>query len=443
MKAVLDKYFLISARNSTIKTEIVAGLTTFAAMSYILAVNPIILSSTGMDRVGLVTVTALAAFFGSVFMGLFAKLPIGVAPAMGTNSYFALIICAGMGVPWQGALSLTFYNGLLFLLISLLGIREKIIKAVPAPLQVGLQCGIGLFIAFMGLQHSGLIIGNPATLVSIGNLVSAKSIICILGFIFMAYLIAKRVQSGIILTILAITFICFFIPDADGKNLATFPSKILSLPASISQTFFAIDFAWPFKDLKASLPIIFTLLLLDMFDTIGSVIALGRRTGMMNQKGEMKGIGRTLVVDSSATILGSFLGTSTVTAYVESAAGIEAGGRTGLAALTTGLLFLCALFFNPIISAAPEISTAPVLILVGIMMTSGMSNLNFKDLSETIPAMFCMLMIMLTFSITQGFAFGVLMYVVMMIASKRTRKITSGTWILFAVMIAFIFGAAK
>ena len=435
----LDRFFEISKRNSTVKTEITAGFTTFAAMSYILAVNPAILSSTGMETAGLITVTAIATIISSIAMGLYSNLPIAAAPAMGTNTYFAVIICAGMGLTWQQALSVTFYNGIVFLLISICGVREKIIKSLPNALKISLQCGIGLFIAFMGLQHSGIISKNDTTFVALGNLDTPQVWLTLLGFAAMAFMIAKKVRGAIIYSILAITAIAFFVPDADGLPLAKMPEKIVSLPNSISQTFCALDFAYPFRDIRTSLPVIFTLLLLDLFDTIGTVVALCKRMESENHGGEPKSLSKALVVDSSSTIMGALLGTSTVTCFVESASGIEDGGRTGLVSIITGICFAIALFFTPIISSIPAFVTAPALILVGIMMMSGIGSLNTKDPAEHMPAIFCMMMIMLSFSITKGFAFGVIMYVLMMAASSRIKKISAPTWGLFAVMCLFLF----
>lgn len=435
---LIDRHFKISERGSSVKTEISAGIATFAAMSYIIAVNPIILSSTGMDKAAVVSVTALTALLGSLAMGLYANLPVAVAPGMGTNSYFAFIICAGMGLPWQAALSLTFYNGIFFVIISLSGVREKIVKAVPKALQTGLQCGIGLFIAFMGLQHSGLVVKNEATMIALGDMLSPRVLLSFAGFVLMACLVVRKFRASILLTIVAITALSFFVEDASGNPLASLPESPFSMPASFWQIFMALDFAYPFRDPLASVPVIFTLLLLDMFDSVGTIIALGRRTGMMNDRGEMEGIGRAFLVDSGATVAGALMGTSTVTCFAESAAGIEAGGRTGLAAAVAGLCFLGALFITPAICSIPEIATAPALIFVGIMMMSGAGGLDFRDHAQSIPAVFCMLMIMLTFSITQGLAFGVFMYVAVMLASGRWRDIALPTWVLFAMMAAFM-----
>ena len=435
----IDRFFKISERGSTARAEIVAGITTFAAMSYIIAVNPIILSQTGMDRAGLVSVTVIATVISTLFMGLYSNMPIAAAPAMGTNTYFAVIICAGMGLGWRQALAVTFYNGIIFLIISVCGIREKIIKSLPVPLRISLQCGIGLFIAFMGLVQSGIITSSPSTIAALGDLKSPQVAITLLGFCAMAFMFVRKIRGAIIYTILAITAAAFFLHSKDGSALAQVPEKIVAMPSSISETFFALDFMYPLRDLKAALPVIFTLLLLDLFDTIGTLVALCGRIGLVDEKGKVRGMEKAMVVDSSATIIGALLGTSTVTCFVESAAGVEAGGKTGLAAVATSLCFCAALFFTPIISAIPAFATAPALILVGIAMMGGISGLNVKDPAEHIPAVFCMMMIMLTFSITKGFAFGVIIYVIMMAATSRIKNITAPTWVLFFILSLFLF----
>ncbi len=437
MKKKIDNFFKITERGSSIKTEVIAGVITFIAMSYILAVNPMILSTTGMDKAGLLTVTALAAMIASIFMGLYANLPYALASGMGLNAYFAFIVCAGMGLTWQEALSLTFYNGIFFFIISVLKIRDKIVAVIPTPLQIGLQCGIGLFIMFMGLQNAGVIVKNPDTLVALGSLSSMKCAMAILGFIATAYLFARNVKGAIIYIIVGVTVLSYFLHDDSGKPLASLPNSFIDLPASISQSFFALDFAYPFRDITKALPVIFTLLMLDMFDSIGTFVALGRRAGLVDSKGRFKNVVKAFIVDSSSTIIGAILGTSTVTSYVESAAGVESGGRTGLTAVVVGLLFGVSLLFSPFILSVPNFATTPALILIGVMMTSGLALLNFKDSAEYVPAIFCMIMIMLSFSITQGFAFGVCIYVLMMIASKRGRQIRVGTWLLFVVMTIF------
>lgn len=436
----IDKYFKISERNNSIKTEIVAGLSTFAAMSYILAVNPAILSTTGMGKAGLITVTALMAFISTFAMGIFTNRPIALAPAMGTNAYFAFFVCAAMNIPWNQALSLVFYNGIFFVLISIFKIREKIIDAIPSCLQIGLQCGIGLFIAYMGLNHANIIVPNKETLTQLGDIATNKSLLAFLGFLIIAILSMRKYSFAVILSIILITIASFFVKDVSGNAIAQAPSKIFSMPASISETFFAVDFLYPFRDIQKTLPIILTLLILDFFDSIGTIVALAHRANFL-KNGKVPEMTKILLVDSSATVLGALLGTSTVSCYVESATGIESGAKTGFSAVVTSICFLLALFITPLIFAIPQIATAPALIWVGIMMMTGLANIDFKKLSDFLPAIVCAITIMLSFSITKGFAFGIILYSLLKITSKEYKQVTIPTWILTIVMLIFIAGA--
>lgn len=438
MQGILDKIFKLKQNKTTISTELMAGLTTFATMSYILAVNPAILSAAGMDKASLVTVTAIASCLGCLFMAIFANLPIALAPAMGTNTYFAIIVCLGMGVKWEQALALVFYNGIFFLLISISGLREKLIRGVPKALQIGLQAGIGIFIAFFGLQSSKIIISDTNTLVTAGKLTSPECLMTLFGIALTAVLLVKKFRPAIILSIAVLTCISYFAVGSNGEKMSQLPNAIFSLPNGISDTFLKLDFAYPFREFNKALPIILILLVLDMFDTIATIIALGRRTGLMKEDGKMERIGRAFTADACATISGALLGTSTTGTYVESASGIEAGGRTGLVPTTVALLFLLALFISPIITSVPPIATAPALVVVGILMTQGLKDLNFNDLSELIPAISCMLITALSFKITEGFAIGIISFVLMRIAKNRAREINSATWFVFAIMCLFI-----
>lgn len=438
MQNFIEKIFKLKQHKTSVSIELMAGLTTFATMSYILAVNPAILSATGMDKASLVTVTALASALGCLFMALFANLPIALAPAMGTNAYFAIIVCLGMGIKWQEALALVFYNGIFFLLISITGLREKFIKGVPRALQIGLQAGIGIFIAFFGLQSSKIIVSDANTLVTAGNLTSPECMLTLFGIALTAVMMVKKFKPAIILSIGVLTIISYFAVDSNGEKLAKIPDTIFSLPHGISDTFLKLDFAYPFRDFNKALPIILILLILDMFDTLATVIALGRRTGLMNESGKMEKIGRAFTADACATISGALLGTSTTGAYVESASGIEAGGRTGLVPTTVAIFFLLALFFSPIIASVPAIATAPALVMVGILMTQGLRELNFNDLSELIPAISCMLITALSFKITEGFAIGIISFVLMRTTTNRVREINPATWFVFAIMCLFI-----
>ena len=435
---LLEKFFRLSERGSTVPNELLAGFATFIAMSYILAVNPAILSQAGMDKAALVTVTAVAAAIGCALMAVLANLPIAVAPTMGTNTYFSVIVCIGMGLKWQEALALTFYNGVFFFIISITGIREKLIMGVPRPMQIALQCGIGMFIAFFGLQSAKLVVSNPVTLVTGGVLSSPECLFALAGIALLAILYVKKVRAAIIISIAAMTAVAFFVDDSTGKRMAQIPNAVFSMPHGISETFMQLDFAYPFREFQKAAPVIFVLLMLDLLDTIATVVALANRCGIMRPDGTFPKMGRALTADASATILGALLGTSTTGAYVESSAGIESGGKTGLTSIFTGLFFIAALFLSPLINAVPAAATAPALIIIGILMFQSVSQINFSDPAELIPVFFCIMMVALCFKISEGFAFGIVAYVLLMCATKRARKIAPATWLLFAVMCVFL-----
>ncbi|MBO6101742.1 MAG: NCS2 family permease, partial [Opitutales bacterium] len=307
----LDRFFKISERGGSVRTEFFAGLTTFAAMSYILAVNPAILSSAGVDKAGQVYITAFVAGVSTLIMGLFANRPVALAPGMGTNAYLAFFICGALGLRWQEAFALVFYNGLIFFFISLFKIREKIIEAIPHSLQLGLQCGIGAFIVFLGLKNSGIIIDDSATLTAVGDIFSANVLLASAGFVLIAVLAVFRFNFAVMFSILALTAAAFFMHDASGRALAEAPAALVSAPASIPDTVFALDFAYPFRHFWGTLPIILTLLFLDMFDSIGTIVALSRRANFY-RNGRIEDVSKILVVDSAATCFGALMGTSTV-----------------------------------------------------------------------------------------------------------------------------------
>lgn len=418
-----------------------AGLTTFAAMSYIIVVNPIILHAdgkTGLELAGMITVTALAAALGCFLMAALTNYPIGQAPGMGLNSYFASIVVIEMGVPWQGALAMVFWNGVVFFLLSVTGIRGAIVKALPGCLQIGIQCGIGFFIAFIGLKNAGIIVGSPYTLVTEGNVLTAGPLMAFVGVLLMTVLTVRRIPGAIIGTILLLALVGLFIPQGDG-TMTHHPSGVVSLPSGIGQTFFALDWLYPFKNWQTALPVIATLLILDLFDSLGTLIALGRQSGLMNARGEMPKLNRALTADALATIGGSLFGTSTTTAYIESATGIEAGGRTGLTAVVVGLCFLLALFFTPILTIIPAAATAPALIMVGLFMAQGLKHLNYADLLEVAPAILTALLIPLSFSITHGIMAGLLVYCALMVLCHRAREVSIGAWIIAACFVGFLF----
>lgn len=438
---LLDKFFKIRERNSSVGREALAGLVTFFAMSYILAVNPAILAQAGMDKAELVTVTAVAAAIGCALMAFMANLPVALAPTMGTNTYFAIIVCVGMGLDWREALALTFYNGIFFFIISVTGIREKLIAGVPRPMQAALQCGIGMFIAFFGLQSAKLVVSNPATLVTGGRLGSPECLFALAGVALIAVLVARKVRSAIIISIAAMTAAAFFIEDSSGARMAKIPNAVFSIPHGISETFMQLDFAYPFRDFHKAARVIFVLLMLDLLDTIATVVAMASRCGIMRPDGTFPKMGRALTADASATIIGALLGTSTTGAFVESSAGIESGGRTGLTPLFTGAFFIAALFLSPLINAVPAAATAPALIVIGILMFGSISQIKFSDLAELIPVFFCIMMVALCFKISEGFAFGMVAYVLLMCATGRAREILPATWLLFSIMCVFLCAA--
>lgn len=402
-------------------------------MAYILAVNPSILAEAGMPREALITVTALAAALGCFLMAWLTNFPIALAPGMGTNSYFAFVICLGMGLPWQAALSLTFWNGVVFFLLSVTGLRRRIAESLPNGLKVGIQVGIGFFIAFIGLKNVGIVVGNDATLVTMGSLRSPAAVLVILGVVAMTFLSIRKVPGAILLSILFITALGLFIPSGEEK-ITAMPSGIVSAPTGIGETFLALDMLYPFKNLGSALPVILTLLVLDMFDSIGTLVGLARRARLMDKKGRMPKMGQALTADSIATIGGALLGTSTTTSYIESSAGIESGGKTGLTSVITGVCFLLALVFTPILTAIPNVATAPALVMVGVFMAQGLKELNFTDLSEVTPAFLTMLMIPLTFSITEGIGIGLVAFVAIMLLQGRFREVP-----LFSYLVAVLF----
>ncbi|MBC2596065.1 NCS2 family permease [Ruficoccus amylovorans] len=436
---MLERVFHLNHNGTNVRRELIAGLTTFAAMAYILALNPAILVSggaTGMELKGLITVTALAAAAGCFLMAAMTNYPIAQAPGMGINSYFASIIVVHMGIPWEGALAMVFWNGVLFFALSITGLRTRIVHALPRPIHIGIQSGIGFFIAFIGLKNSGLVVGSPITLVAEGDLLSPGPLVALAGLALIVVLTRFRVAGSIILVVLLLTVAGLFIPTGES-TLTAQPTGLFSMPAGIGQTFLALDWLYPFRHFEAALPVIFTLLLLDLFDSIGTLVGLARQSGLMDKDGHMPKLGRALSADAAATVIGALLGTSTTTAYLESATGMQAGGRTGLTAVVTGLCFLVALFFTPVISIIPTAATAPALIFVGLLMARCLSDLDHDNMLETAPAVFTALLIPLCYSITGGIALGLLLYCAAMILSGRGRKLSWLTYALAGVFILF------
>jgi len=420
---VLERIFKLREHGTTIGREIVAGFTTFAAMAYILAVNPEILAQAGMPEGALLTATAIGAALATLLMAALTNFPIALAPGMGINAFFAFSICIGMGVPWQSALGLVFVNGFIFLLLSLTKVREKIVDAIPPSLKIAVTAGIGFFIAFIGLKDGGLVVSNPATIVTMGNLASPPVALFFGGLLFMAALITLRVPGAIILGILAITIAGVFIPDGKGMPITKWPGAIVSVPASIEPSFLKLNFHLFSSDPLRAVALTLTLLIVDMFDNLGSLIAVTRRAGLTETDGKIPRVGRAFIADSTAAIGSSLLGTSTVVTYIESATGVQAGGRTGLTAVVTALCFLAALVFTPLFLAVPAVAVAPALVMVGVFMFEEVTALDCRDMVDFAPAVLTILMMPLAFSISTGMGVGILALVVLAVATGRRERL--------------------
>jgi len=438
---MLSRLFRLAEHQTTVSRELQAGLTTFTAMAYILAVNPLILKETGMPQAALITVTALTAAISTALMAMMTNFPLALAPGMGINAYFTYTICLGAGVSWQSALGLVFVNGCLFLLLSLTGIREKIVNSIPYSLKIAITCGVGLFIAFIGLKNAGIVVSNPATFVAQGDFGAPPVALAFFGIILTAVLVARRVPGSIVLSILAVTLIGVFVPDGKGGHVTTLPSfsNLISLPASPDPVFFKLNFDFLKNDFVKALPILITLLIVDMFDNIGTLIGVTKRAGLLNPDGTLPKAGRALISDSLAAMISALFGTSTVVSYIESASGVEAGGRTGLTAMTTAVCFLFALFLTPLILAIPAVATAPALVVVGVFMFQTVAEIKLDDFTETMPAVVTLLCIPLTFSIAEGLGLGVIALTAIALATGRARTIPAFTYGLAALFFLHIF----
>ncbi len=419
-----------------------AGLTTFAAMAYILAVNPGILGQTGMDRGALITATALASALMTALMALATNYPIALAPGMGLNAFFTFGLCLGAKVPWQAALGLVFYSGVIFLVLTLSGIRKKLIEAIPHELKLAITCGIGLFIAFIGLKGGGIIVASPPTFVSLGDLHQPGPLLVLGGIVLTAILVWRKIPGAIIIVIGLITALGFFLTTtgADGKALpiTAAPEAIVALPASLAPTFLKLDLGYFWSHWRECLPLLLALLFVDLFDNMGTLIGVCQRAGLLDKDGNLPKLGRALTADATAAMVGSTLGTSTVTSYIESAAGVEAGGRTGLTALTTAGCFLLALFLSPLIAIIPAAATAPALVIVGVFMMQSIAELDLRDFSKAVPAVVTMIAMPLTFSIAEGIALGFVVYVLFSLGTGRGKEVKPLAWVLAALFLAHL-----
>ncbi|MBL4629758.1 MAG: NCS2 family permease [Paraglaciecola sp.] len=440
MSNFLEHFFKLKENGSNLKNEFIAGLTTFAAMSYVLVVNPSILGAGGMPIEGLITVTAIAACLGTLLMAFMTNYPIAMAPGMGLNAFFAFTICLTRDIAWDAALGIVFWNGILFLLLSVTGVRTKIADAIPAALKIGVQCGIGLFIAFIGLKNAGLVVDNPATLVSIGDLSQPATLLALAGVILTIVLVIRKVTGAILISVVVLSVIGAFIPVGDGY-LTEHTDQFIGLPESISSTFFAMDIMYPLEHFAETWDLIFALLFVNMFDSIGTLIGVSRRANLLDKEGKLPKMGKAMTADAIASVMGAAVGTSPVTSYVESAAGVSAGGRTGLTSVFVALCFILALFLTPLMKVIPLMATTPALIMVGIMMMDSIRQLDFDDLTSLATATVALIAMPLTFSISEGIALGFITYVGIMLGTGRYKQVTTITYIMAAVFVLrYAFG---
>ncbi|HHU32591.1 MAG: NCS2 family permease [Zhaonellaceae bacterium] len=435
---MLEKFFGFKENGTTLKTEIIAGLTTFVTMAYIIIVNPLTLATpeTGMDFGAVMMATCLSAAFTTLLMGLYANYPFALAPGMGLNAFFSYTLVMHMGVSWETALGVVFISGLIAMLVAVSRIRETVIKAIPMHLKTAIGAGIGLFIAFIGLQNAGIIVDNPATLLGFGKITDPHVLLAIFGLIVTGILLVKKVTGSIILGILITTVVGLFVPAGDGTMITNFQPGalgIFDLPPSIAPTLFKLDILGALKfSLFAA---IFSLFFVDMFDTIGTLVGVASKTNLMDEKGNLKRGNKALYVDFIGTMMGAFLGTSNVTTYVESASGVNAGGRTGMTAVVVGILFLLSTFLSPVVLAIPGVATAPALILVGVMMATGLKNIDWDDMLTAIPCFLTVIMMPLSYSIATGLAVGFVTYVLLSFLTGRGKDVH---WVMYILSLLFV-----
>ena len=428
---MLKKLFGFDPAKTTIKTEIIAGITTFLTMSYILAVNPSMFSELSMPGGAVFTSTALAAIIGCVAMAFIGKLPFGLAPGMGLNAFFVYSVCLGMGYSWQFALTAVLIEGVIFIILTISNVREAIVNAIPASLRNAIGAGIGLFIAFIGLSSAGIVVNDESTLVALGDVTSGSALLAFIGLIITGFLYVRKVPGAILLGIIITMVIGIPMGVTEFQG-------VLSKPESIKPIFFQFQFEniWSLD----MLAIVFTFLFIDMFDTVGTLVGVCTKANMVDEKGNISRLKQAFMADAIATTTGAMLGTSTTTTYVESAAGVAQGGRSGLTALIIAICFAIALFFSPLFLSIPSAATAPALILVGLMMMESITKIPFDDFAESLPAFICIITMPLTYSISNGILLGLITYVLMNMICGNFRKITPVMYILAALFILkFIF----
>ncbi|GAW92174.1 NCS2 family permease [Calderihabitans maritimus] len=431
---MLEKVFKLSENQTTLRTEVLAGITTFMTMAYIIFVNPAILSDAGMPFGAVLVATCVSAAFATLLMGLLANYPFALAPGMGLNAYFTYSVVLGAGLSWQAALAAVFISGLIFLLLTLTRAREAIVNAIPMSLKLAVSAGIGLFIALIGFKNAGFIVPNENTLVALGDFSDPKVLLAAIGFVVTGLLVVKRVKGALLLGIIITTLIGIPMGITNIENF-----RLVSMPPSVAETFGA--FRLGFKEVLdyGIIPIIFAFTFVDLFDTIGTLVGVSSKAGMLDERGHLPRASRALLADSLGTVVGSVMGTSTVTTYIESASGVAEGGRTGLTAVITALLFLVALFFSPLVGIIPGQATAPILIIVGIFMMEPVMKIDFTNYLEAIPAFLAIVMMPFTFSIAEGIVFGVLAYTILRFLAGRWQEVSLTMWVLTVLFVIRFF----
>ncbi|EKP2117818.1 adenine permease AdeP [Salmonella enterica] len=431
-QGMLERVFKLREHGTTARTEVIAGFTTFLTMVYIVFVNPQILGVAGMDTSAVFVTTSLIAAFGSILMGLFANLPVALAPAMGLNAFFAFVVVQAMGLPWQVGMGAIFWGAVGLLLLTIFRVRYWMIANIPVSLRVGITSGIGLFIGMMGLKNAGVIVANPETLVSIGNLTSHSVLLGVLGFFIIAILASRNIHAAVLVSIIVTTLLGWMMGDVHYNG-------IVSAPPSVTSVVGHVDLAGSFNLGLAG--VIFSFMLVNLFDSSGTLIGVTDKAGLADAKGKFPRMKQALFVDSISSVTGAFVGTSSVTAYIESSSGVSVGGRTGLTAVVVGILFLLVIFLSPLAGMVPPYAAAGALIYVGVLMTSSLARVNWQDLTESVPAFITAVMMPFSFSITEGIALGFISYCVMKIGTGRLRDLSPCVVIvalLFVLKIVFI-----
>ncbi|MCG9690891.1 NCS2 family permease [Vibrio sp. Isolate22] len=423
---MFEKLFKLSENGTNVRTEIIAGLTTFLTMAYIIFVNPMILADAGMDHGAVFVATCLAAAIGCFIMGFVANYPIAQAPGMGLNAFFTYAVVMGMGYTWQVALAAVFVSGVIFIFLSIFKIREWIINSIPMSLRVGISAGIGLFLAFIALSNAGIVVSNPATKVSLGDITAIAPILGALGFFLTIALVHRGVKGAVMIAILAITALGIIIGDVQYGG-------IMSTPPSLAPTFMQLDFSAVFE--IGMISVVFAFLFVDLFDTAGTLVGVATKANLIKEDGKLPRLNKALLADSTATSIGALLGTSNTTSYVESVSGVAEGGRTGLTAVVVGVLFLLALFFSPLAGMIPAYATSGALFYVAILMMSGLVGIDWRDLTEAAPVVVTCLLMPLTYSIAEGISLGFIAYAAIKLLSGQGRDVSPAVWIMSVIFI--------